>query len=94
MLLMIHKPRATPAERALAGLSRAASALLAGIDAVVMWPFRAAENRRVIETLGAMSDHDLRDIGLTRHDLRDSLALPPTSDAGTFLAARRSARRR
>ena len=84
MLLMIHKPRATPAERALAGLSRAASALLAGIDAVVMWPFRAAENRRVIETLGAMSDHDLR----------DSLALPPTSDAGTFLAARRSARRR
>ena len=33
MLLMIHKPRATAAERAAAGLSRPASALLAGIDA-------------------------------------------------------------
>ena len=94
MLLMIHKPRATAAERAAAGLSRLASTLLVGIDAAVMWPFRASENRRLMETLGAMSDHDLRDIGLTRHDLRDSLALPATHDHGAFLARRRSARRR
>lgn len=93
MLLMIHKPRPTAGDRALAGLSRAAAAALTGIDAVLMWPFRAVENRRIVETLGAMSDHDLRDIGLTRHDIRDTMALPATSDAGAFLAARRSSRR-
>jgi uncharacterized protein YjiS (DUF1127 family) len=93
MLLMIHKPRPTTADRVLAGLSRAAAATLTGIDAVLMWPFRASENRRLVETLGAMSDHDLRDIGLTRHDLRDTLALPLDRDAGAFLADRRSSRR-
>ena len=93
MLLMIHKPRPTTGDRALAGLSRAAAAALTGIDAVLMWPFRASENRRLMETLSAMSDHDLRDIGLTRHDLRDTMALPLDRDAGAFLAARRSGRR-
>ena len=93
MLLMIHKPRPTTGDRALAGLSRAAAAALTGIDAVLMWPFRASENRRLMETLSAMSDHDLRDIGLTRHDLRDMMALPLDRDAGAFLAARRSSRR-
>ena len=93
MLLMIHKPRPTAGDRVLAGLSRAAIGALTGIDAVLMWPFRASENRRLVETLGAMSDHDLRDIGLTRHDLRDTTALPLDRDAGTFLADRRSSRR-
>lgn len=93
MLLMIHKPRATAGDRAWAGLSHVASALLEGFDAVLMWPFRAAENRRLLETMGAMSDHALRDIGLTRQDLRDSLALPADREPGAFLAGRLSGRR-
>ncbi len=94
MLLMIHKPRTSAADSVLAGLSRTAAALVAGVDTVLMWPFRAAENRRLLQELGAMSDHDLRDIGLTRNDLRDSLALPADRDAGAFLSDRRFARRR
>lgn len=93
MLLMLHKPRPTAAERAVAGLSRLAARLLAGVDALVMWPFRVAENRRVVETLAALSDHDLRDIGVSRHDLRDLAALPFHCDAGAFLSRRRAGRR-
>ena len=58
-----------------------------------MWPFRAAENRRLVDTLAAMSDHDLRDIGLSRGDLRDAMAVPMGQDGSLFLAARRDARR-
>ena len=93
MLLMIEKPRPTAAERGLAALSRAAHAVPAVIDGIVMAPFRALERRRVIGTLAAMSDHDLRDIGLSRGDIRDAMAMPIGSDGSLFLAGRREARR-
>ena len=94
MLMMIETPRSTLAERVRAALWRGAVAALTAADAVVMGPFRAGEARRVMAALGAMSDRDLRDIGLTRQDLRDASALPATRDPGRLLARRRAARRR
>ena len=98
MLFMIEKPRPTAAERGYAVLSWAVHAVPDALDAVVMGPFRAMErrleNRRLLDTMSAMSDHDLRDIGLCRGDIRDALAVPVGSDGSLFLAARRDARRR
>ena len=83
---MIAKTRPTAADRA--------RALLAVADAALSWPFRVTENRRLRSTLAALSDHALKDIGLTRVDLADATALPSGRDPGRFLAARRSERRR
>lgn len=94
MLLMIEKPRLGPFERAWRRAHRAAAVTLSTLDAILMWPFRVGENRRIMATLAAMSDRDLRDIGLNRQDLRDALALPPAGDAGGFLADRCRARHR
>ena len=89
MLLMIEKPRPTPAERGLRALSHAIRDVPSVLDWLVMAPFRALENRRLIDTLSAMSDHDLRDIGLNRGDIRDAVAQTGRRDDGSFLAARR-----
>ncbi|WP_165359443.1 DUF1127 domain-containing protein [Lichenibacterium minor] len=93
MLLMIEKPRPTPAERGFRTLSRAFRAMPAILDWIVMGPFRAAEARHTLDTLAAMSDHELRDIGLDRGDLRDATALPAGRDLGLFLDGRRGWRR-
>jgi len=93
MLLMLERPRRSPAERAFAILSRLAAAALATADAVIMWPFRMSENRRILDSLGAMDDHQLRDIGLSRQDLRDATALGADRDPGRFFSARRHDRR-
>jgi uncharacterized protein YjiS (DUF1127 family) len=93
MLLMLSKPRPTASERAWTSLSQIVTSALTVADDVVMWPFRRLENRRTLDALAAMSDHDLQDIGVTRSDLRDSLALPTTCDVGAFLADRRAIRR-
>ncbi len=93
MLLMLEKPRPTLPERAGTAAIRTALTALTLVDAVILWPFRRAEQKRIVEALAAMSDHDLRDIGLQRHDLRDSMALPASRDVGSFLADRRAERR-
>ncbi len=93
MLLMLETPRRSPAERAVAALSRSATAALSMVDAVLMWPFRMSENRRVLDSLAAMDDHALRDIGLSRQDLRDATALGAGREAGRFLSGRRRDRR-
>lgn len=89
MLLMIEKPRSTPAERGFHVAARALRAVPTFLDRIVMGPFRALEDRRLLDTLAAMSDHDLHDIGLTRGDLRDAVARPRRQDAGAFLTGRR-----
>lgn len=89
MLLMIEKPRPTPAERGVRALSRAARAVPRVVDRIVMGPFRALEDRRLLDTMAAMSDHELRDIGLNRGDIRDAVARPDRRGAGPFLAGRR-----
>ncbi len=93
MLLMLETPRRSSVERAFAALSRLTGAAFAMVDAVVMWPFRRSENRRILYALGAMDDHQLRDIGLSRQDLRDATALGAGRDPGRFFSARRHDRR-
>lgn len=89
MLLMIEKPRLTPAERGIRALSRALRAVPTLLDRIVMGPFRALEDRRLLDVLAAMSDHELRDIGLGRGDIQDAVARPGGRDTSAFLAGRR-----
>lgn len=61
---------------------------------VLTWPSRFVAARAVMNRLGAMSDHELRDIGLTRQDLRDATALVPDEDPTRLLAGRAASRTR
>jgi len=73
------------------------SALRSGWTAlrrVLAWPIRVHRARHLMLQLGALSDHELRDIGLTRQDLRAVSALPREADPSLALRARASARRR
>lgn len=56
--------------------------------ALLAWPLRVAEHRRTLADLGALDDYTLRDIGLTRQDLRDVTALPLGADPSWLLSAR------
>jgi uncharacterized protein YjiS (DUF1127 family) len=67
-----------------------AAALLAGISAGLS---RQALNVRVLRQLGAMSERELKDIGLARQDVWDAAALPHDGDATTLLLARRAERK-
>jgi uncharacterized protein YjiS (DUF1127 family) len=59
---------------------------------------RALKNRREIYRLGAMTDIELADIGLTRSDLhvavRSPLGIDPTAKLGSIASAREGAARR
>ncbi|KAB1073612.1 DUF1127 domain-containing protein [Methylobacterium planeticum] len=67
---------------------------LAGIAAALArFLARLSENRRLLAELGAMSERELRDIGLTRQDAADAAQLHPAEDVGGLLAARRAERR-
>lgn len=54
---------------------------------------RQAINRRVMRQLSAMSERELRDIGLVRQDVADASFLSGNGDASLFLVARRDERR-
>ena len=58
---------------------------------------RALKNRREIYRLGAMTDIELADIGLTRSDLhvavRSPLGIDPTARLGSIASARAGAAR-
>jgi uncharacterized protein YjiS (DUF1127 family) len=58
---------------------------------------RALKNRREIYRLGAMTDIELADIGLTRSDLhvavRSPLGIDPTARLGSIVSAREDAAR-
>ncbi len=58
------------------------------------WPARAVNARRTLGQLAGMSDHELRDIGLTRQDVSDATALPLGADPSPLLVRRRAARER
>ena len=55
---------------------------------LLSWPARVAAARRDFALLAAMGEHELRDIGLTRQDLRDATALPLSENATGALARR------
>ena len=94
MLMMIDRPRYAQPVSVYARLSTIARAALGVLDRILLWPARALETRRLLDDLGSMSDHELRDIGLTRQDLRDATALPVSQDPGVVFAARAAGRRR
>ena len=56
------------------------------------WPARVAASRRMMGELARMSEAELRDIGLTRHDLADASALPLDADPSALLVRRRAGR--
>ncbi len=93
MLMMIDRPLYAQPVSVFARLS-APPAQHRHPRAILLWPARALQTRRLLDGLGGMSDHELRDIGLTRQDLRDATALPASQDPGELFAARAAGRRR
>jgi uncharacterized protein YjiS (DUF1127 family) len=53
---------------------------------VVLWPVRVAKARRSFAALTQMTDHELKDIGLTRQDLWNAAAVPLDQDPTRYLA--------
>lgn len=70
------------------------TALLAAALASLRKFAQAVKNRRDAATLAGMDERMLRDIGLTRSDLRDAYAEPLWRDPTDILAARAQDRRR
>ena len=52
----------------------------------LLWPARMLIARRDLARLAALDDRGLRDIGLTRQDLRNATALPRDENPTEFLA--------
>ena len=75
-----------------APFSRQASRGTSALRRLLEWPARVSAARKTMTQLAAMSDHQLRDIGLTRQDLHDVSALPIDADPAPLLERRRSAR--
>ena len=73
-----------------------ASESVAGVSAAVRrafgWPAHVLEARRTLAQLARMSDRELVDIGLTRQDLCDCLALSLDDDPSEKLARERANR--
>ncbi len=61
---------------------------------VLGWPARVYRARQLMLQLGAFSDHELKDIGLVRQDLRDVTGLAAGIDPSATLRARAEGRRR
>ena len=76
-------PRESTARRALRSLVH-----------LVGWPFRMWAARQNLAQLAGMSEHELRDIGLTRQDLYDVSGYPLDQDPTAVLSSRVAARRR
>lgn len=59
---------------------------------VALWPVHVIEARRTLAQLGALSDYELRDVGLTRQDLADLTARPLDEDPTPHLNRARLSR--
>ena len=60
---------------------------------VVNWPGKVMEARSTMRQLASMSEHELRDIGLSPQDVNDASGLPLDGDPSRFLAERAGMRR-
>ena len=69
-------------------------AVLSAVARVLAWPIRVSEARAAMRQLGSMSEHELKDIGLTRQDLRDATGLVIDDDPTQLLAKRAAERSR
>jgi uncharacterized protein YjiS (DUF1127 family) len=59
---------------------------------VLLWPARVLAARQTLSQLAAMSEYELRDIGLSRQDLIDVTARPLDEDPTAHLMQSRAAR--
>jgi uncharacterized protein YjiS (DUF1127 family) len=88
----------TLAHTALPAAKASRTVLFARVFQQVFAVARAIKNRREIYRLGAMTDLELADIGLTRTDLhvavRSPFGVDPTLRLGSIVAAREDAARR
>lgn len=66
----------------------------AALRRALSWPARVGAARRTMMQLAGMSEHELRDIGLTRQDVVDATGLPLGDDPSALLLRRRAARER
>jgi uncharacterized protein YjiS (DUF1127 family) len=74
--------------RSLAGRapSRLADGALSLARMLLLWPVRFYRARQELAALGALSDHELKDIGLLRTDLSDATGLARDEDPTLRLA--------
>jgi uncharacterized protein YjiS (DUF1127 family) len=75
-------------------LSRAQSAEAAGSGSFLGQLIRNWRARRAVARLDRLDDHMLRDIGITREDLRWAAGLPLTVNAALAMDERANRRRR
>ena len=61
---------------------------------VLTWPARVSATRGMMSELAQMSEYELRDIGLTRSDVNDTMALALDEDPSGLLEKRRAWRSR
>ena len=66
----------------------------AALMRALLWPARVVAARRALAQLAAMSEHELRDIGLSRQDLVDLTGRPLDEDPTPHLAGLRDGRAR
>ncbi|BAT58632.1 hypothetical protein GJW-30_1_01159 [Variibacter gotjawalensis] len=78
-----------PTYPAAAGITRLAASIFAHVVDV----FTAFKNRRALSELSNLDERMLRDIGLTRGDLRDAISEPLWRDPTAILVSRAGERR-
>jgi len=64
------------------------AAVWRGLSNAVAFAVTVIRNRAAVRSLGDLDDYLLADIGLTRADLREAIAVPLTDDPSRLLAAR------
>lgn len=74
---------------AMATLARAKSIAHTGAQVIA----RVLEHRRVMSDLAALDDHMLKDMGITRADVRDAVSEPFGADPTRLLVLRATERR-
>ena len=60
--------------------------IIPALTRLLFWPLRVVKARAELAKLAALSDHELRDVGLSRQDLRDATALALDEDPTRHLA--------
>ena len=71
------------------GAAEAASAQASALlNRTLQWPWRVLEAQRELSVLAVMSEHELKDTGLTRGDVSAATALPTGMRPTDFLAQR------
>ena len=75
------------------GRPRRLGRVVSAVGNVIMRHWRAFRNRRAARVLLEWDDRMLADIGLTRHDVRSAMSLPPGEDPTAQLVVRAVERR-